>query len=91
MSDEEMDEEMRQVFRALIERADFLRSLGIMPQQVQTTPGPMGFLERLAAQLADVECDCGRGLEHFRGDHAELEELGYLKDKRDVGPSPRDT
>jgi hypothetical protein len=79
------DEEMGKVFRALIERADFLRSLGLMPSQVQTTPGPAGFLERIAAQLADVECECGMGLEHFRGDHAELEEMGHLKEPRKPG------
>ena len=77
-STERVCEECRNTARAVLARADLLRALGVQPQQVESTPGPAGFLERVAAQLADVECDCKRGLPHLRGDHAELEQLGGL-------------
>lgn len=77
---EPIDPEVRAMLRDTLQLSDEMRARGIGPNEAfaAAPPGPAGFLVRLAGMLADAECPCGRGLEHCKSDHDELERLGYL-------------
>jgi hypothetical protein len=67
----EISDDMRRAFRRMVETAELLKRIGVTDhRQVETPPGPAGFLMRLTAMFVEEDCSCGG--EHLTSDHPEV-------------------